>query len=184
MDTVYEEEAPTPAEDEWVLAVEYLPGQFDQRADSCAQCIQLSTCKERPEVRTARLYYIRGELSAADRGKIRAALINPVEAREASLDKPATIRQDFAKPAPVAVLSGFHDLDEAGLARMIEEYGLAMDLGDIRFCQEYFRRGGALPHNDGTAAHRHLLVGSLPPYHLWHDPHRGGDCAGLCPKEL
>lgn len=69
VDTVYEEEAPTPAEDEWVLAVEYLPGQFDQRADSCAQCIQLSTCKERPEVRTARLYYIRGELSAADRGR-------------------------------------------------------------------------------------------------------------------
>ena len=145
VDTVYEEEAPIPAEDEWVLAVEYLPGQFDQRADSCAQCIQLSTCKERPEVRTARLYYIRGELSAADRGKIRAALINPVEAREASLDKPATIRQDFAKPAPVAVLSGFHDLDEAGLARMIEEYGLAMDLGDIRFCQEYFRREGRCP---------------------------------------
>ena len=61
-----------------MLAVEYLPGQFDQRAASCAQCIQLSTCKERPEGRTARLYYIRGELSAADRGKIRAALINPV----------------------------------------------------------------------------------------------------------
>ena len=85
VDDVYEETAPVPAADEWVLAVEYLPGQFDQRADSCAQCIQLSTCKERPEVKTARVYYIKGKLSDEEKHKIKETLINPVEARDCLL---------------------------------------------------------------------------------------------------
>ena len=139
VDDVYDEQAPAPAADEWVLAVEYLPGQFDQRADSCAQCIQLSTCKERPEVRTARVYYIKGELTPEEREKAKETLINPVEAREAAMEKPATIRQAYAKPQPVAVLDGFNDLDGQGLADFIRQYGLAMDLDDIRFCQQYFR---------------------------------------------
>ena len=96
VDDIYEETAPAPGSDEWVLAVEYLPGQFDQRADSCAQCIQLSTCKERPEVKTARVYYIRGKLSDEEKLKIKEALINPVEAREADMEKPATIKQNYA----------------------------------------------------------------------------------------
>ena len=138
-DDVYEELAPAPAADEFVLAVEFLPGQFDQRADSCAQCIQLSTCKERPEVKTARVYYIKGDLTAAEQLKIKETLINPVEAREAALEKPETIRQTYAKPEPVAVLEGFNGLDEAGLAKFIADYGLAMDLDDIKFCQLYFK---------------------------------------------
>ena len=134
VDDVYEETAPAPAADEFVLAVEYLPGQFDQRADSCAQCIQLSTCKERPEVKTARVYYIKGQLTDVEMLKIKETLINPVEAKEAALEKPETIRQTYAKPEPVAVLEGFNGLDEAGLAKFIADYGLAMDLDDIKFC--------------------------------------------------
>ena len=139
VDDLYEEEAPQPAEDEWVFAVEYLPGQFDQRADSCAQCIQLATCREKPEVRTARVYYIRGSLSQAQRERILETLINPVEARRASLSKPETIRQKYPVPELPAVMEGFRELDRDGLKQFITEYGLAMDLADITFLQAYFR---------------------------------------------
>lgn len=139
VDDLYEENAPEAKEDEWVLAVEYLPGQFDQRADSCAQCIQLSTMKQRPEVRTARIYYIAGELSGHDKEVIKETLINPVEAREASLAKPETIQQKYALPPLPEVLDGFNDLDEAGLQKFIDDHGLAMDLGDIEFLQNYFK---------------------------------------------
>ena len=139
VDDLYLEQAPTPNEDEWVLAVEYLPGQFDQRADSCAQCIQLSTMKQRPEVRTARLYYIQGQLTDEEKGTIKTTLINPVEAREATLEKPSTIHQNYATPELPEVLDGFNDLDEAGLQDFINKYGLAMDLADIEFLQNYFK---------------------------------------------
>ncbi len=139
VDDIYEEKAPVPAADEWVLAVEYLPGQFDQRADSCAQCIQLSTCKERPEVKTARVYYIKGKLSDEEKAKVKETLINPVEARQAAMEKPATIRQVYEKPAPVAVLEDFNSLDDQGLQDFIKKFGLAMDLDDIKFCQQYFK---------------------------------------------
>ena len=139
VDDVYEEKAPAPSDEEWVLAVEYLPGQFDQRADSASQCIQLSTMKQRPDVRTARLYYIKGNLSEEDKEKIRKTLINPVEAREASLVKPETIREIYEKPALPEVLDGFDDLDEEGLKKFLEDNGLAMDLADITFLQGYFR---------------------------------------------
>ncbi len=139
VDDFYDETAPEPAEDEWVFAVEYLPGQFDQRADSAAQCIQLSTCRERPEVRTARVYYIKGKLSEEEKGKIRETLINPVEAREASFEKPDTIFQTYVHPELPEVLEGFNELDEEGLKKFIRDNGLAMDLGDIGFLQKYFR---------------------------------------------
>ena len=139
VDDLYLEEAPAPAEDEWVLAVEYLPGQFDQRADSCAQCIQLSTMKTRPDVRTAKLYYIKGSFTAEEKEKIKETLINPVEAREAVLAKPATIKTAYEKPALPEVLTGFNELDEAGLQKFIDDKGLAMDLADIEFLQNYFK---------------------------------------------
>ena len=139
VDDLYEETAPQPKENEWVLAVEYLPGQFDQRADSCAQCIQLSTMKQRPEVRTARLYYIAGYLSDQDKKTIKETLINPVEAREAKLSKPETIHQNYPMPDLPEVLDGFNQLDEAGLQQFIDKYGLAMDLADISFLQNYFK---------------------------------------------
>ena len=139
VDTLYEEVAPTPSDNEWVLAVEYLPGQFDQRADSASQCIQLATMKQKPEVRSARLYYIKGNLSEKDKEEIKKTLINPVEAREASLEKPKTIHQTYEKPALPEILDGFIDLDEAGLEKFRNDLGLAMDLADIRFLQDYFK---------------------------------------------
>ena len=139
VDDCYEETAPDTG-DAWVFAVEYLPGQFDQRADSAAQCIQLSTMKERPLVRTAKVYCIEGTLSDAEKEKIKEALINPVEAREASLEKPSTIIMDYAKPAAPAVLEGFNEMDEAGRQKFHDSYGLAMDLADLEFLQEYFAK--------------------------------------------
>ena len=139
VDTLYEEVAPTPAGDEYVLAVEYLPGQFDQRADSASQCIQLATMKQKPDVRSARLYYIKGNLTEDDKEKIKKTLINPVEAREAKLEKPETIQQVYEKPELPEVLEGFIELDEKGLEDFRSENGLAMDLADIKFLQDYFK---------------------------------------------
>ncbi len=122
-----------------VFAVEYLPGQFDQRADSASECIQLISQGERPTVRSAQLYYVEGDLTDDDVAAIKSYVINPIEAREASLDAVDTLEIPFEEPADVEVLSGFLALDDDGLAAFIKERGLAMDLADIRFCQEYFR---------------------------------------------
>lgn len=128
-----------PAWSDSCFAVEYLPGQFDQRADSAAECIQLISQGERPLVRSARVYLLEGALSEAQIDAIKKYVINPVEAREASLETRATLKMEYPVSAAVAVLEGFNQLDEAGLADFIREKGLAMDLGDIKFCQEYFR---------------------------------------------
>ena len=139
VDAVYDEVCPLPQETHTVLAVEALPGQFDQRADSAAQCIQLMTGGDRPTVRAATVYLLLGALSAEDVEKVRAYLINPVEAREASMDKPATLAQTYPIPQSVRVLEGFRELDEAGLRAVLEEYGLAMDLADLTFFQSYMK---------------------------------------------
>ena len=128
-----------PAAEGVSFAVEYLPGQFDQRADSAAECIQLISQGERPLVRSARVYLLEGKLSDAQVAEIKKYVINPVEAREASLETKATLKMEYAVPTAVAVLEGFNELDEAGLKQFIADKGLAMDLGDIKFCQEYFR---------------------------------------------
>ena len=135
LDLVYDE---CPAADR-VFAVEYLPGQFDQRADSAAQCIQILSQVERPTIRTARVYLLEGDLSDADMAAIKKYLINPVEAREAALEKPATLALTYEIPTEVEVLNGFIALDEAGLAAFLAKYGLAMDLDDVRFCRDYFK---------------------------------------------
>ncbi|MCF0150605.1 MAG: phosphoribosylformylglycinamidine synthase, partial [Firmicutes bacterium] len=124
--------------DATVFAVEYLPGQFDQRADSAAQCIQIISQQERPTVRSAKVYALYGELSTAELAEIKKYLINPVEAREAALEKPETLNVQYEIPTQVATLEGFTSLDKAGLAQFIKDYGLAMDEGDIAFCQKYF----------------------------------------------
>ena len=131
--------AELPASEGVSFAVEYLPGQFDQRAASAAECIQLISQGERPLVRSARVYLLEGALTPEQVAEIKKYVINPVEAREASLETKETLKMDYPVPAAVAVLEGFNQLDEAGLAKFIEEKGLAMDLGDIKFCQEYFR---------------------------------------------
>ena len=138
LDNTYEH-LPPRTKGERTLAVEYLPGQFDQRADSAAQCIQFQTCGERPTVRTAKVYLFDGEITDEQMASIRRALINPVEAREASLDRPTTLQVDYDIPTTVQTLTGFTALDAAGLAAFVRDYGLAMDEDDIAFCQAYFR---------------------------------------------
>ncbi len=130
---------------DFVFAVEYLPGQFDQRADSAAQCIQLISQGEKPDVAAAKVYMLYGGISAEELEKIKKHVINPVEAREASLDTKSTIKIDYAIPSEVKVLDGFISLDEAGLSAFIAEKGLAMDLDDIKFCQSYFKSEGRCP---------------------------------------
>ena len=122
-----------------VFAVEYLPGQFDQRADSAAQCIQIISQGDRPTVRTAKVYVLYGELSDADVAAIKKYVINPVEAREAALELPETLAMQYTVPTEVKTLEGFIGLDRDGLAAFVKDYGLAMDTDDIAFCQEYFR---------------------------------------------
>ena len=122
-----------------VFAVEYLPGQFDQRADSASECVQLISCGERPDVRSAKVYYLEGDLSAQDVAAIKGYVINPIEAREASLDTVETLKTAYPEPQPVEILDGFLELDAAGLQAFIDERGLAMDLADITFFQQYFR---------------------------------------------
>ncbi len=122
-----------------VFAVEYLPGQFDQRADSAAQCIQIISQGERPLVRTAKVYLLYGDLADAEVERIKKYVINPVESREASLEEVETLATFYDVPTTVAVLDGFRALDRAGLEAFVAQYGLAMDADDIAFCQEYFR---------------------------------------------
>ncbi|MBO7178346.1 MAG: phosphoribosylformylglycinamidine synthase, partial [Clostridia bacterium] len=121
-----------------VFAVEYLPGQFDQRADSAAQCIQLISQKERPLVRTAKVYCVYGNVTEAELNQIKKHVINPVESRQASLAEVATLKQENEIPTEVQTLDGFIDLDRNGLAEFVKNYGLAMDTDDIAFCQQYF----------------------------------------------
>jgi phosphoribosylformylglycinamidine synthase len=128
-----------------VFASEPLPGQFDQRADSAAQCIQIISQGERPLVRTAKIFLLYGSLTAAELEQIKKYVINPVESREAALDPVATLALDYALPTSVETLSGFTTMDETGLAAFLKTRGLAMDLDDLRFCQRYFREEGRDP---------------------------------------
>ena len=128
-----------------VFAVEYLPGQFDQRADSASECIQLISQGERPEVRSAKVYLLEGNLTEADVEAVKHYVINPIEAREASLQTRDTLKTDYPQPPMVETVEGFVDLDDAGLAAFIADRGLAMDLADIQFCREYFAQEGRNP---------------------------------------
>ena len=136
---------PAVADGAAVFAVEFLPGQFDQRADSASECIQLISQGERPTVRSAKAYVLEGELSPADVDAVKRYVINPVEAREASLEPKQTLKANVPEPEPVEVLDGFLELSEAELQAFIDERGLAMDLADIKFCQEYFAGEGRVP---------------------------------------
>ena len=122
----------------YVFAVEYLPGQFDQRADSAAQCIQIMSCGKRPVVRSAKVYVLGGELTEGDIAEIKKYVINPVEAREASLSMPETLAVEYEIPTTVATVDGFISMGDEELDEMVKSLGLAMDLDDIRFCRDYF----------------------------------------------
>ena len=138
---------PTLTDDSVLFAVEYLPGQFDQRADSASECIQFVSCGERPEVRSATLYLLEGDLSDDDIAAIKHYVINPVEAREASLDEVETLKTEYPEPADVEVIEHFIDYDDEVLEIFIRERGLAMDLADIKVFQDYFAN---VEHRDPT----------------------------------
>ena len=123
----------------YVFAVEFLPGQFDQRADSAAQCIQLISQGDRPRVKTAKVYIISGDMTESEINEIKKYVINPVESRLASLDMPESLETKYDIPTTVETLNGFIDLDKQGLADFVKNYGLAMDNDDIAFCQNYFK---------------------------------------------
>ncbi len=146
VDNCYDEDLPDVGQCT-LLAVESLPGQFDQRADSCAQCIGILTCGERPLINAATVYALYGPLSQEDLSKIRSYVINPVETREASLEKPASLRQSYAIPDSVITLTGLIAADDDALSSYLETYGLAMDLDDLKFFQDYFKNEA---HRDPT----------------------------------
>ncbi len=129
----------TPDDDCIIFAVEYLPGQFDQRADSAAQCIQLISQKERPIVRTAKVYCLYGALNDDELAAIKKYVINPVESREAALTQPKTLVAEYEIPTSVETIDGFIEFGENELSDMIARLGLAMDIDDIRFCRDYFK---------------------------------------------
>ena len=137
VDKLWDEKMPAPRGEHTLLAVEALPGQYDQRADSCAQCIQMMTGGERPAVRAATVYVLQGTLTPEELDKARGYLINPVESREAALDKPETLRQSYHVPEDVPVLDGFAHMSEEELRQVLDTYGLAMDLADLKFFQQY-----------------------------------------------
>ena len=139
--------AALPAGEYTAFAVEYLPGQFDQRADSACACIQLMTQGERPAVRTAKVYLLSGEITADDVEKIKRYVINPVEAQEASLEEVQTLQMEYDVPAAVRTVTGFTQLDEAGLTALLDDLALAMDLDDLKFLQAHFRDS---EHRDPT----------------------------------
>lgn len=136
VDTVYRSSYPAAASD-IAFAVEYLPGQYDQRADSAAQCTELA-CRQRPAVKCATVYILSG-VSESDAGDIKKYVINPVDSREASPELPATLAETLPEPDDVPVLTGFINLNEEALKSMLTEYGLAMSFEDILFVQRYFK---------------------------------------------
>ena len=129
-----------------VFAVEYLPGQYDQRAASCEECIQLVGQCDRPTVRTARVYILTGDMTGDELARIKKHVINPVESREADLAEKATLQQVYDTPDHVETLHGFTAMDAAQVDEFVKKYGLAMDDDDLAFCRDYF----ASEHRDPT----------------------------------
>ena len=138
VDEVYSE-LPEIGADERMFAVEFLPGQFDQRADSAAQCIQMLCKGDRPTVKYAKIYILKGAVSDDEFARIRHYLINAVEARECGFEKYDTLEIKYDIPTQVETLEGFIEKTDAELADFVVKYGLAMDNDDIKFCQNYFK---------------------------------------------
>ncbi|WP_319559667.1 phosphoribosylformylglycinamidine synthase [Marispirochaeta sp.] len=138
VDTVHYKLPPLTNKDH-VLAIEALPGQYDQRADSAAQAIQLTTHADPPAVATAGVWIFRGELSPQDRAAIRSSLINPVESREASLELPKSLKLNAPEPAPIPAITGLTETGDPDLRNIMKRYGLAMSEADLALCRDYFR---------------------------------------------
>lgn len=138
VDLCFEEEYPFEENDK-VFGVEFLPGQFDQRANSLSECLQILTSRTRPVSKCAKIYILKGDLSTEDVEKIKSYIINPVDSRECTLDKLDSLDEKQEEPADVAIVEGFIHMTEEDSKKFYEKYGFAMDLEDLKFCQEYFR---------------------------------------------
>lgn len=137
-DRVYEEELPSMGED-FLLAVSYQPGQFDQRADSAEQCIRILDSRQEPSVKSARVIAVFGRMSSGDRARIEKYCINPVDSRKAGLEKPSTLKDDYNEPEKVPSVEGFISADGKELEKFRGELGLVMTVEDLAFCRDYFR---------------------------------------------
>lgn len=138
LDNVYKELTEANIENAFIFATEYLPGQFAQRADSAAQCIQIISQGEKPLIKTAKVYALYGKLTKKDIEEIKKYIINPVEIREANFVKPKTLKEKYKIPKTVKTLNGFINLSDSELFDFIKNYGLAMDIEDIKLCRKYF----------------------------------------------
>lgn len=138
LDVVYYEEIPE-LNGERVFAIEFLPGQYDQRGDWAAQCVQIVNQGIRPAINTAKVYILSGKITDEEFSKIKDYCINPVDSREASLEKPETLKMETEIPTAVEILDGFIDLNEDGLKSFVSDKGLAMTLGDLQHVQKYFK---------------------------------------------
>uniref|UniRef100_UPI004029C957 AIR synthase-related protein n=1 Tax=Lachnospira sp. TaxID=2049031 RepID=UPI004029C957 len=138
VDDVYENEF-TASEDDYVFSVEYLPGQFDQRADSAEQCVKFLNENETPVIKTATTYIISGKLTDDDKDKIKNHCINPVDSRVADENIPETLVTKFDTPADVIIFDGFKDMEEDKLKALYDSLGLAMTFKDFKFIQDYFK---------------------------------------------
>ena len=135
LDNVYKELNINKA---FVFATEYLPGQFDQRAESASQCIQIISQGKKPLIKTAKVYALYGNLTKKDIEEIKKYIINPVEMREANFLRPGTLKEKYKIPKTVKMLKGFINLKDKELFDFIKSYDLAMDFDDLKFCREYF----------------------------------------------
>lgn len=138
LDVVYKESVEYD-KDAKVFAVEYLPGQYDQRADWAAQCVQIINEGQRPNINSAKLYILTGDIDDELFAKIKAYVINPVDSREASLEKPETLELETEIPTEVATIEGFIDFSMEELEKFLKEQGLAMTIDDLKYVQEYFQ---------------------------------------------
>lgn len=138
LDVVYKEDVEYD-KDAKVFAVEYLPGQYDQRADWAAQCVQIINGGQRPNINSAKLYILTGDIDDELFAKIKSYVINPVDSREASLEKPETLELETEIPTEVATIEGFIDFSMEELEKFLKEQGLAMTIDDLKYVQEYFQ---------------------------------------------
>ena len=138
VDVLYREDFPREESDH-IFSVEFLPGQFDQRADSAVQCVQFIKEDELPVIKTATTYVIEGEISEEEMEAIKAHCINPVDSRETGLEKPETLVTKFEEPADVKIFDGFKDMPEAELKELYSSLGLAMTFKDFQHIQNYFK---------------------------------------------
>ena len=138
VDECYVEKYPFQEKD-YVFGIEYLPGQFDQRANSLEECLQILAGGDRPTAKSAKIYILQGEIAEQEVEKIKKYMINQVDSRECSLEKPANLEQKTEVPEDVAVITGFTEMTKQDSEKFYQKYGFAMDFADLQFCQKYFK---------------------------------------------